>query len=143
MRQLTLGAELVHRRPAKTEALGHLAHGQQLLGKLHEARGHRGDKRLLVWGGNGSIPCIGSVLASNDVDYLIVADTRCQTIRVRRGQFGTKGSQVQILSPRLFEGRGFPSDSGEPRPSLLFYLGVSQDSLDLALSPPLPNAVTT
>jgi len=29
------------------------------------------------------------------------------------------------------------------RPGESFYLGVSQDSLDLALSPPLPNAVTT
>ena len=40
--QRTRGAELVHRCPAQAEALRDFAHRQKLLGKFHEARGHRG-----------------------------------------------------------------------------------------------------
>ncbi len=68
MYQLTRGAELVDRSCADAEALGYLAHRQQLLGKLHGSRGHGGDKSSLVWRGIDSIRCIGSLGARNDVE---------------------------------------------------------------------------
>ncbi len=51
MYQLTRGAELVDRSCADAEALGYLAHRQQLLGKLHGSRGHGGGQILagLAW----------------------------------------------------------------------------------------------
>src|SRR6266852_9733328 len=70
VRQLIRGAEFVNRSWADAEALGHLAHRQELLGQLHAARGHRGDKSSLVERGIDSSRCIESLGAPNDLERL-------------------------------------------------------------------------
>ncbi len=107
VRQLTRGAEFVDRSRADAEALGYLAHRQQLLGKLHVPRGHRGDKSSLVGRGIDSIRCIGSLDALNDVECLRPSATRCQPSRALRIGLGCKWSLVQIQSPRPVWGRDF------------------------------------
>ena len=105
--QLTRGAELVYRRPAETEVLRDLAHRQELLGKLHETRGHRGDKRLLVRRGIASIQRIHWLSALNHFEPLPKFATRYQPRRLRGVELGCKWSLVQIQSPRQRTGLEF------------------------------------
>jgi hypothetical protein len=109
--QLIRGAELVDRSRTHAEALGDLAHRQQLLRKLHVSRGHRGDKSSLVGRGTDSIRGIGSLDAPNDVERLRSGATRCQPSRAPRTGLGCKWSLVQIQSPRPLKP---PSLLGKP-----------------------------
>jgi hypothetical protein len=51
------------------------------------------------------------------VEGMRLQGTRDHDVRVRQRPFGTKGSQVQILSPRLLEGRDVTRETDGTRPS--------------------------
>ncbi len=109
-------------RHADTEPLGNRAHRQETLGP-QELRSPQNRRNLLR--GRVSIPSIGWILwqpfhGGRRLDPGIVGGLRRPANASYGGdptgrRFGTKGSQVRILSPRLSEGPEVPRESDRPR----------------------------
>ena len=93
----------VHRRAADPEALGHLLDGEEALGQDQAAlrAPYRHPIRRVSCFVGRDTGWTGSPLTPGDVHCIRDLPRRCHASREPYSRFGTKGSQVQILSPRL------------------------------------------